>query len=430
MKAPVNGRDGKVMFVFGTRPEAIKLAPVVLAVAEDRRFTPVVAVTAQHRGLLDQVLELFGIHADFDCDILRPGQTLTELTARSLTSLSPLIERERPDLVVVQGDTTTAFVGALAAFYHRVPVAHVEAGLRTGDPYSPFPEELNRRLITQLSSVHLAPTPRSAATLTAEGVAPARVFVTGNTVIDALLCTVRDGARHLAAAAAPVAALAHDPRRVVLVTTHRRESWGAPMRAVASALVRVARQHPDVLFVCPLHPNPTVRAAVVPIVAGEGNILVVEPLAYGPFCGLLGRCHLVVTDSGGIQEEAPSLGKPVLVLRDNTERPEGVTAGAVELVGTDPATVAARISALLDDPLEYEAMRRVANPYGDGRAAERTVAAFASFLGQGPPPDEFVPQPAEPPWSDVTIACTGVVVHGEPAGPAAGALVATEGAAR
>jgi UDP-N-acetylglucosamine 2-epimerase (non-hydrolysing) len=410
-----------VMFVFGTRPEAIKLAPVVLEVAGNPRFRPVVAVTAQHRALLDQVLDLFEIRPDFDCNILRDGQTLTDVTVRALTTLAPVVASERPDLVVVQGDTTTAFVGALVAFYHRVPVAHVEAGLRTGDPYSPYPEELNRRLITQLASLHLAPTPLTAENLRAEGVDPARVFVTGNTVIDALLRTVRAGGDRLGTADASLAPLDGDPRRVVLVTTHRRESWGPPMRAVASALLDVARRHPDVVLVCPLHPNPRVREAVVPVVAGQDNILVVEPLAYGPFCQLLNRCHLVVTDSGGIQEEAPSLGKPVLVLRANTERPEGVSAGTVQLVGTDPRTVAGRISELLDDPRAYQAMQRVENPYGDGRAAGRTVAAFAAFFGDGPPPEEFDPQPPWRSWTEATIGCTRVVIHADPAVAGAGA---------
>lgn len=426
----MSGTARRVMFVFGTRPEAIKLAPVVLELAHDPRFRPVVAVTAQHRALLDQVLGLFGIRPDYDCNILRDGQTLTDVTVRALTTLSPVVASERPDLVVVQGDTTTAFVGALVAFYHRIPVAHVEAGLRTGDPYAPFPEELNRRLITQLASLHLAPTPLTAGNLRTEGVDPARVFVTGNTVIDALLRTVRAAGGSLGSTDPSLALLDGDTRRVVLVTTHRRESWGAPMRAVASALVEVARRHPDVVLVCPLHPNPRVREAVLPVVARQDNILVVDPLPYGPFCRLLDRCHLVVTDSGGIQEEAPSLGKPVLVLRDNTERPEGVSAGTVELVGTDAGRVAARITELLDDARAYEAMQRVANPYGDGHAAARTVAAFAYFFGDGPPPEEFDPQLPWPSWTEATVGCSSVVVHGAPGVTSAGVLATTTGGRR
>lgn len=388
----------KVMFVFGTRPEAIKLAPVILALAEHERFIPVVTVTAQHRALLDQVLTLFGIQPDFDCNIIRPRQSLTELTGRAMRRLAPLVKAEEPALVVVQGDTTTAFAGALVAFYHQVPVAHVEAGLRTGNRYSPYPEELNRRLITQLASLHLAPTAAAARNLRSEGVDPARVVITGNTVIDALLRTV-DAASRLGTAPA-VAGLEPNSRRIVLVTTHRRESWGGPMRAVARALVDVARRHPDVVVVCPLHPNPTVRNAVLPIVAEQPNIRVVEPLAYGDFCQLLHRSYLVVTDSGGIQEEAPSLGIPVLVLRDTTERPEGVAAGSVALVGTDERVVADRISALLADKRAYDAMQRVTNPYGDGRATERTVAAFSHLFGDSPRPDEFRPQSARSSWSD------------------------------
>ena len=386
------------MVVFGTRPEAIKLAPVILALREDRRFAPVVTVTAQHRALLDQVLELFDIRPDFDCNILRDRQTLTQVTERALTGLSPVVESERPDLVVVQGDTTTAFVGALVAFYHHVPVAHVEAGLRTGNPYSPFPEELNRRLITQLTSLHLAPTALAASNLHAEGVDPARVLVTGNTVIDALLRTVGNGCA-LGPAGSPLGALEDDPRRVVLVTTHRRESWGEPMRAVAHALVEVARTHSDVVIVYPLHPNPRVREVVLPVVRNQHNILVVEPLSYGPFCQLLNRSHVVVTDSGGIQEEAPSLGKPVLVLRDTTERPEGVAAGTVATVGTDARTVAHRISVLLDDQTAYEAMRQVANPYGDGQGALRTLAAFAHYFGEGLRPEDFSVERPSHSWS-------------------------------
>lgn len=397
MKAP-KVAPLKVMTVFGTRPEAIKLAPVVLALTDDERFRPVVAVTSQHRVLLDQVLELFAIQPDFDCNIIRQRQTLSQVTRRALSGLSPLVARERPDLVVVQGDTTTAFVGALVAFYHQVPVAHVEAGLRTGDPYAPFPEELNRRLITQLASLHLAPTWFTAENLLSEGVPPERVVVTGNTVIDALLRTVGSGGR-LGAADPALAALDNDARRVVLLTTHRRESWGAPMRGVAEAIVEVARSHPDIVIVCPLHPNPTVREALLPVVDGQRNIVVIEPLAYGPFCQLLNRAYLIVTDSGGIQEEGPSLGKPVLVLRDSTERPEGIAAGTVELIGTDPSAVAERINFLLDDPTAYRAMRRVSNPYGDGHAAARSVAAIAHFLGAGPPPDQFQSDRPAQSWS-------------------------------
>ena len=383
----------RVMVVLGTRPEAIKLAPVIRALARTPQLQPVVVVTAQHRHILDQVLELFGIRPDHDLHIIQPGQTLTDITVRALCGLRPVMADAQPDLVMVQGDTTTAFAGALAAFYGRVPVAHLEAGLRTGSTMSPYPEEMNRRLTSQLASLHLAPTPSSRANLLAEGVKPASVVVTGNTVIDALHWTV---GRQVPYGDPALADLDDEPRRVLLVTAHRRESWGAPMAAIGSALADIARAEPDLLIVLPVHPNPLVRDALLPAVGRLANVRVVEPLRYGEFARLMGRAWMVLTDSGGVQEEAPSLGKPVLVLRDTTERPEAIAAGTARLVGTDRDEIVAGVRRLLHDPAAYAGMANAVNPYGDGRAAERTCQALARFFGLDAAVEEFVPQEEEP----------------------------------
>ena len=379
----------RVMVVFGTRPEAIKVAPVIQALAKAAWSEPVVAVTAQHRRILDQVLELFDIRPDHDLDIIQPGQTLTDITVGGLHGLGPALAEADPDLVMVQGDTTTTFAGALAAFYQKVPVAHLEAGLRTGNVLSPYPEEMNRRLTSQLASLHLAPTPASRANLLAEGVNPASVVVTGNTVIDALHWTV---GRRVPYSDPALASLDDDPRRVLLVTAHRRESWGQPMAAIGAALAALARTEPDLLIVLPIHPNPVVRETILPAVADQPNVRVVEPLAYGEFARLLHRAALVLTDSGGVQEEAPSLGKPVLVMRDTTERPEAVAAGTARLVGTDRDAIVANVRRLLHDPAAYTRMATAVNPYGDGRAAERTCQALARFLGLDAAVEEFVPE--------------------------------------
>lgn len=370
----------RVMVVMGTRPEAIKLAPLVLALRESELFEPVVAVTAQHREMLDQVLALFEITPDADLDIIRERQTLTGVTVRALEGMSPLIEERRPDAVVVQGDTTTTFCGALAAFYHQVPVVHVEAGLRTGNPYSPFPEEINRRLTTQLTSLHLAPTASSRDNLLREGTDPSTVVVTGNTVIDALLWTV---SRRVAYGDPALEDLDDDPRKVLLVTAHRRESWGEGMVSIGRALARIARDRPDLLVVFPIHKNPVVREAIIPAVEGLENVRIVEPVAYGGFARLMERSHLILTDSGGIQEEGPSLGKPVLVMRDTTERPEAVAAGTARLVGTDEETLVAVVTDLLQDPDSYGRMANAVNPYGDGKACDRSVAAIGALIAGG-----------------------------------------------
>ncbi|MFJ9902541.1 non-hydrolyzing UDP-N-acetylglucosamine 2-epimerase [Streptomyces sp. NPDC101152] len=376
----------RLMVVYGTRPEAIKMAPVIEALNRSPLFRPTVTVTAQHRSLLDQVHALFGIRADHDLDILSEGQSLTDITMRVLDGLCPLLRCERPDAVLVQGDTTTAFAGALAAFYNQVPVVHLEAGLRTDDRYSPFPEEINRRLATQLASLHLAPTWHARDNLLRDGVPPASVVVTGNTVIDALHWAVEQKT-HFGDAA--LADLDDTTRRVLLVTAHRRESWGSGMESIGGALADLARTEPELLIVFPLHPNPVVRAAILPYVGGIGNVRLTEPLAYGAFARLMDRSHLILTDSGGIQEEGPGLGKPVLVMRDTTERPEAVRAGTSRLVGTDRADIVKQVRLLLHDREAYASMARAVNPYGDGRAADRTVRAIGHWMGLCGRPAEF-----------------------------------------
>jgi UDP-N-acetylglucosamine 2-epimerase (non-hydrolysing) len=382
------------MVVFGTRPEAIKVAPVLVALEESPDFEPVVVVTGQHREMLAQVLDLFSIAPDHDLGILEPRQTLTSVTTRALAGLEPILDAERPDAVLVQGDTTTTFAGALAAFYKQVPVFHLEAGLRTGELASPFPEEANRQLTTRLASLHLAPTLGNKTNLVAENVDPERIVVTGNTVVDALLQAVDLSGDYGDPA---LADLDRDPRRVVLVTAHRRESWGEGHAAVARAIAEIASTEPDVLVVFPIHRNPIVRETVLPLLDGLPNVRIVEPLPYGGLVRLMRRSDLILTDSGGIQEEGPSLGKPVLVLRDTTERPEAVAAGTVRLIGTEETAIVGATRTLLHDEDAYRAMANAVNPYGDGRAAERTLAAMAHFFGFGERPEEFIPDlPEEP----------------------------------
>ncbi len=378
-----------VLVVYGTRPEAIKLAPVVAGLAASGSLRPVVVVTGQHRAMLDQVNSLFGIVPAHDLDILRERQDLTGVTTRSLQGLAQVLAAEQPDLVVVQGDTTTSFAAALAASYAQAPVAHVEAGLRTGARYDPFPEELNRRLTSALTTLHLAPTPTSRENLLAEGIDPAEVVVTGNTVIDALLDVV---SRDLPLQD-PALSRVEGAERVVLVTSHRRESWGEPMARTGRALARLARAFPDVLYVLPAHLNPAVREVLLPAVRGLANVLVTEPLGYSDMARLMAASTLVVTDSGGVQEEAPSLGKPVLVLRETTERPEAVLAGTVRLVGTDEDVVVEEVTRLLVDPDAHAQMAHAVNPYGDGQAARRVVGAIEHLFGLGPRPADFAPAP-------------------------------------
>lgn len=380
-----------MLVVFGTRPEAIKLAPLITALASSSLFRPITAVTGQHRRMLDDVLRLFAIRPDFDLDLIEHGQGLTGMTARTLSGLAPIIDSERPDVVVVQGDTAATFAGALAGYHARVPVVHLEAGLRTHERDEPFPEEMNRRLTAQLADAHLAPTASTKRNLLAEGVDDARIFVTGNTVIDALR-QVRQSVLDYGHPA--LRDLDEDPRRVLVVTMHRREAWGTRLEAVGRAVAEIARSRPDVLVVCPLHPNPIVRAAFLPAVDGISNVRVVDPLPYGAFVRLMDRAHLILTDSGGIQEEAPSLGTPVLVVRSVTERPEGIVSGAVRLVGTDTDEIVHSVEDLLDDADAHGAMAVAVSPYGDGRATARAVGALAHLVGAGPRPDDFEPSGA------------------------------------
>ncbi|KUK41493.1 MAG: UDP-N-acetylglucosamine 2-epimerase [Clostridia bacterium 62_21] len=380
----------KILVVFGTRPEAIKMAPVIKELERSPWFDCVVAVTAQHREMLDQVLDLFRIAPAYDLDIMEEGQSLFDITCRALRGLEAVLSAERPDLVLVHGDTTTTFAAALAAFYRQLPVGHVEAGLRTREKFSPFPEEMNRHLTAVLADVHFAPTARARQNLLAEGVPPGAIFVTGNTVIDALFMVVRPDFRF----GDPVLdALDYRRERVLLVTTHRRENLGDPLREVYRALVDLVRAYPDVRVVFPVHKNPAVRAAAAEEMGKQARVHLIEPLPYLPFVNLMQRAYLVLTDSGGLQEEAPALGKPVLVLRGTTERPEALEAGTVELVGTARERVFARAARLLDDPGAYARMAGAVNPYGDGRAAPRVVQGLAAYFGLAPKPAPFVPQP-------------------------------------
>ncbi|MDR7866176.1 MAG: UDP-N-acetylglucosamine 2-epimerase (non-hydrolyzing) [Sporomusaceae bacterium] len=382
MAAPI-----KVMTVFGTRPEAIKMAPVVLELAKyPALITPVVAVTAQHREMLDQVLQLFRIVPDHDLDIMSQGQTLFDITCRSLQGLNDVLTRERPDVVLVHGDTTTTFAGSLAAFYHQIAVGHVEAGLRTRNKFSPFPEEMNRKLTGSLTDLHFAPTATARDNLLAEAIEPAAVFVTGNTVIDALLATVDDRYEFTEPL---LAGIDYCSRRVILVTTHRRENLGEPLRHVYQALRDIVGEFADVEVVFPVHKNPRVREVVQAELGGLARVHLIDPLDYQPFANLIARSYLVLTDSGGIQEEAPSLGKPVLVLRDTTERPEAIGAGTVKLVGTDREIVYAQTRRLLVDQEEYRRMASACNPYGDGRAASRIVSFILWKHGLAERPEPY-----------------------------------------
>lgn len=369
----------KVMTVFGTRPEAIKMCPLVLAMKKYPDFIePIVAVTAQHREMLDQVLQLFEIKPDYDLNIMTAGQTLYEVTSRALTGLRDVLAEAQPDMVLVHGDTTTTFVGALAAFYAKIPVGHVEAGLRTGDKFSPYPEEMNRKLTGTIADVHFAPTATSKNNLFKENISADAIIVTGNTVIDALQTTVR--ADYQFADAGLQQALTSG-RRLILVTTHRRENLGEPMRNVYKALRKVLELHPDVEAIFPVHKNPRVREIVAAELGHLDRVRLIEPLDYEPFANLMAKVDIVMTDSGGIQEEAPALGKPVLVLRDTTERPEAVTAGTVKLVGTAYEDVLRQTNLLLDDFDHYQSMAEATNPYGDGRACERIVQYILSKKG-------------------------------------------------
>lgn len=384
----------RVMVVFGTRPEAIKLAPLIGKLHAAPDLEPIVVSTGQHREMLDQTLALFSISPHHDLSVMKHGQSLSGVTCRVLDGITPLIQCEKPDAVIVQGDTTTTFSGALAAFYEQVPVVHLEAGLRTGDPLSPYPEEMNRRLITQLSALHLTPTSSNRDNLLAEGVKRSSVVTIGNTGIDALFeaAAARDSYER-----PELRFLDGDTRRVLLVTAHRRESWGAPMAEIGRAVATIARGDPELLVVIPMHLNPVVRQSLAPAVRDLPNVLVTEPVSYGDFVRLMIRSSLILTDSGGVQEEGPSLGKPVLVLRKTTERPEAMASGTARLVGTGHARIVDGVRTLLYNAAAYAEMANATNPYGDGQAADRAVVAIRCFFGVGSPAVEFVPvRPTSP----------------------------------
>jgi UDP-N-acetylglucosamine 2-epimerase (non-hydrolysing) len=366
-----------VLFVFGTRPEAIKLCPVLLHMrSRPEEFAIQVCVTGQHRGMLDQVLAVFHVKPDYDLDVMRPGQTLAQSTARILIQLEPVLAESAADLVLVQGDTTSTLAGAMGAFYQGIPVGHVEAGLRTGDLREPFPEEMNRVVTTRLAALHFAPTPLAAERLAAEGVPCAQIFVTGNSGIDAVLY-IRD-ALESGAVTAPSWDQLDTSKKLIVVTAHRRESFGDGFERICTALARLA-ERPDVQIAYPVHRNPRVMEPVYQLLAGRSNILLLDPLDYVPFVDLMRRAALLLTDSGGVQEEGPSLGKPILVMREKTERPEAVEAGTVRLVGTSEETIVREAGRLLDNEDERRRMSRVHNPYGDGEASRRIADAITAF---------------------------------------------------
>lgn len=375
-----------IMPIYGTRPEAIKMAPIVKALQNSPHFKCVVTVTGQHREMLDQVNDIFDIKPHHDLNILQPRQTLNGILTRTVEGLDAIFSNSAPDAVVVQGDTTTSTAGAIAAFYRGIPVIHAEAGLRSFNLLSPFPEEANRKLTSQITALHLAPTATSKENLINEGLPAQNIVVTGNTVIDALLQTVE---KQLPFADPQLERIASSGRKVLLVTTHRRENQGEAMRGVGRALARIADAAPRLTIVLPAHRNPVVREAVLPALEGKNNVVVTEPLAYGEFTRMLSVADVVLTDSGGVQEEAPSLGKPVLVMRENTERPEAVDAGTVKLIGTDEERIVVEVDTLLNVPDAYAAMANAVNPYGDGRAAARTLAAIEQLFGLGERIEDF-----------------------------------------
>ena len=377
----------KVMTVFGTRPEAIKMAPLVKALEKRDEVESIVCITAQHRQMLDQVMDIFGIRADYDLDIMKAGQTLSDITARVMKGIEETIAAAKPDIVLVHGDTTTTFAGALASFYCQTKIGHVEAGLRTYDKYSPFPEEMNRCLTTYLADLYFAPTENNQANLLKENVNADAIYVTGNTVIDAMRTTVR---KDYVFADPTLAALDFEKKRVILVTAHRRENLGEPLKDICRAILNIAEAHPDTEVVYPMHLNPLVRNTASEILGNHPRIHLIEPLDVTELHNLMARCYLVMTDSGGLQEEAPSLGKPGLVLRNETDRPEAVVAGTVKIAGVDRAQIEALANTLLTDKNEYDKMSKAVNPYGDGFASERIVDAILYAFGSADKkPDNF-----------------------------------------
>jgi len=369
------GTKRKVMTIFGTRPEAIKMAPLVLELQKQSEWIePIVTVTAQHRQMLDQVLDLFGIRPDYDLNIMKDRQTLAGITTRALEGLDDIMRKVKPDLVLVHGDTTTTFVASLAAFYHQIAIGHVEAGLRTWNKYSPFPEEMNRQLTGAMADLHFAPTKKAYDHLIQENKKPESIFITGNTAIDALKTTVKDDYHHDI-----LDQIGND--RMILLTAHRRENLGETMRGMFRAIKRLVKTYDDIQVVYPVHLNPAVREAAAEVLGDDPRIHLIEPLDVFDFHNFAARAYLILTDSGGVQEEAPSLGVPVLVLRDTTERPEGIEAGTLKLAGTDEETIYRMASELLTNRNEYEAMAKAANPYGDGQASKRIVEAILYHFG-------------------------------------------------
>ena len=379
-----------IAVVFGTRPDTIKLAPIILELRKHPRFRVITIATAQHRHMLDQVLDVFKIKPDFDLDIMEPKQSLAKLTKNSIAALDDVLVETRPDMVLVQGDTTTTFVGSLAAFYRQIPVGHVEAGLRTQDKANPFPEEINRRLTSCIADLHFAPTSTAKRALLKENIRSENVIVTGNSVIDALRYSIKKVYNF------PDRRLnefVKERRRIILLTMHRRENWGTPMTGACEAVKKLARQYPDDRFVFPVHLNPIVREVVYPILGSIKNVVLIEPLPYSDFVNLMARSYLILTDSGGVQEEGPSLGKPILVLRTITERPEAVKSGTVKLVGLDPSRITVTARRLLDNATAYRQMANATNPYGDGYASRRTIQALQHFFGFSKKmPSEFRPR--------------------------------------
>ena len=377
----------RVMTIFGTRPEAIKMAPLVRELDERPEIESLCCVTAQHRQMLDSVLEIFRRKPDYDLNIMEPRQTLSTITTKCLLGLEEVFIQAKPDLVLVHGDTSTTFAGALAAFYQQIKVGHVEAGLRTWDKYSPYPEEMNRRLVGDIADLHFCPTLANRENLAREGITEG-VFLTGNTVIDALRTTVVKGFRF---STALLNRLDYEGHKIILVTCHRRENYGQPMRNIFTAVRRLALNYPDVEIVYPVHLSPVVRSTAEELLGGVPNIRLIAPLDAVDMHRLMARSYMVMTDSGGIQEEAPALGKPVLVLRRETERPEAVTAGTVKLAGTDTEEIYRLAAELLDDPAAYDRMAKAVNPYGDGKACPRIAQAILSHFLGAQPPEPFVP---------------------------------------
>ena len=375
----------RIMSVFGTRPEAIKMAPLVKELSGREEIESICCVTAQHREMLDSVLEVFGLTPDWDLDIMTPRQTLSTITSKCLTGMDEAIDALKPDLILVHGDTSTTFAGALSAFYHKVPVGHVEAGLRTYDKYSPYPEEMNRKLVTAIADLYFCPTESNRRNLEREGITE-NIFVTGNTVIDALKTTV---VKDYHFTTEILNDLPYDSKKIVLVTCHRRENYGQPMEDIMSALAHIAHTHPDTILVYPVHLSPVVQECAKRHLEGIENVRLTAPLSAGEMHNLMARCCLVLTDSGGLQEEAPTLGKPVLVLRRETERPEAVDAGTAKLAGVAYDDIVSMADQLLTDPAAYAAMARAVNPYGDGQACRRIADAILWHFGRGPRPEDF-----------------------------------------